>query len=48
MIRRRTDQSDLMAQFPELGEVLKRGQMGMSPTDKDKMFLHYAMTAGLL
>ncbi len=40
MIGGGTDQSDLMAQFLEVGEILKGGQMGMSPTDKNQVFTH--------
>jgi hypothetical protein len=40
MIRGGTDQSDLMAELLELGEVLKRGQMGVPPTDKNQAFTH--------
>ncbi len=40
MIGRGTDYSDLMAQFLEVGEILKGGQMGMSCTNKNQAFTH--------
>ena len=40
MIGGGTDQSDLMAQILEVGEILKGGQMGMSSTNKNQVFTH--------